>query len=170
MKVAKDDLARACRAYGSMLWLLPEWNLDGPRLLWALSGCESSFGENCGQREEPFYQQLTESGTNAQLKALWLKYGAAAWSSFGPWQELLVNCAPAMRPEDFTNVNRAAMEAVIIINRRILGAEKATTLEEIAEAYNSGKWKWLALPPGVERYAADCRRYYDTVPLPAPVI
>jgi hypothetical protein len=75
-----------------------------------------------------------------------------------------------MRPEDFTNVNRAAMETVIFINRRILGAEKATTLEEIAEAYNSGKWAWLTGPRGAERYAADCREHYDTMPLPAPVV
>ena len=168
--IPKDDLARACRAYGKMLILPEHSELDGATVLWALSGCESSFGANCAQREEPYYQHLAESGTNAQLTALMVKFGSAAWSSFGPWQELLVNCGPTMRPEDFTNVNRAAMEVVLFINRVILAREQATTLEEIAEAYNSGKWAWLTVPPGVERYAADCRRYYDTVPLPAPVV
>lgn len=164
----RSDLARACRAWGGMLWLPPA--IDGPRLLWAIAGCESSFGANCAQREEPYYQKLAESGANEQLTDLFKKFGSAAWSSFGPWQELLVNCSPAMTPHDFVNVNRAAMEVVSFINRRILAEQRPSTLEEIAVAYNAGKWRWLTTPPGAERYADECRKYYDTEPLPAAAV
>lgn len=168
MPIDRNDLARACRAFGTCLWLPP--TLDGPKLLWALSGCESSFGENTNPRHEAYYHELALKGTNAQLVALTTKFGCDAHSSFGPWQELLVNCSESMTPDQFTNVRRAAMESVGFINKRILKAEKATTLEEIAEAYNSGKWQWMTVPPGAERYAAQCREYYDTVPLPAAVV
>lgn len=164
---AREDVADACRRWGGMLWLPP--TVDGVKLLWAISGCESSFGANCAPRQEPYYQHLAQSGKNGQLSKLMALYGSAAWSSFGPWQELLVNCSPLMQPEDFANLSRCAMEVVSFINHRILQAEKAQGVEEIAEAYNSGKWAWLEVPPGVERYAAQCRGYYDTAAMPAEV-
>lgn len=160
----RDEIAAACRKWGSNL-AVPE-GIDGAQLLWAISGCESSFGANCKPRHEPYYHDLAAKGTNAQLVALTKQWGCDAHSSFGPWQELLVNCTPDMRPQDFADVDRAADQAVRFINRRILLLEKATTITQIAEAYNSGKWKWLAVPPGVARYAAQCEQYY-TVAMPA---
>lgn len=162
---SRSDVADACQRWGGMLWLPP--TLEGPKLLWALAGCESSFGANCTPRHEPYYHQLAVEGKNDQVVRLTALFGCDAHSSFGPWQELLVNCSPPMKPEDFANISRCAMEVVTFINRRILSGEKATTLEQIAEAYNSGKWAWLTVPPGVERYGADCRRYYDTEGMPA---
>lgn len=161
---SRDELADVCRRWGGMLWLPAA--IDGPKLLWALAGCESSFGANCAPRHEPYYHQLAVEGKNQQLVRLTALFGCEAHSSFGPWQELLVNSGPGTKPEDFANISRCAMEVVTFINRRILGGEKAQTIEAIAEAYNSGKWAWLEVPPGVERYAADCRRYYDTEVMP----
>lgn len=164
--VSREELAQACRAWGGHLWLPP--GIDGPKLLWAISGCESSFGVNTNPRQEPYYTHLAESGKNEQLAALAAKFGIAdAASSFGPWQELLVNCSPAMTPADFASANRAGMEVASFINNRILKSQHATTVTQIAEAYNSGKWAWLEVPPGVARYAADCQRYYETEALPA---
>jgi hypothetical protein len=164
MAFTRDEVAAACRQWGSLL-ALPA-GIDGAQLLWAISGCESSFGANCKPRHEPYYHNLADAGTNAQLVALTRLYGCDAHSSFGPWQELLVNCTPEMKPENFADINRAAAQAVRFINRRILQAEQAKTIEQIAVAYNSGKWKWLTVPPGAERYAKDCQRYYDTTAMP----
>lgn len=161
----QTSVARACRQWGTMLHVPDE--IDGPKLLWALSGCESSFGANCKPRHEAFYHDLAEKGTNAQLAALTKQFGCDAHSSFGPWQLLLINASATVRPEDFANINRAAMETALFINRRIIDHEKAQTVEQIAMAYNSGKWQWEQVPAGVARYAAQCRGYYDAAQMPA---
>ncbi len=155
----RSEVIDACRRWGAKLQV-PEV-IDGALLLWALSGCESTFGWDCAPRHEPYYHALAASGKNAQLTALTARYGCDAHSSFGPWQELLVNCSATMRPEDFADLERCAEEVVEFINSRILQREHATTVEEIAAAYNSGKWVWVHMPLGVQRYTALCRRYYD---------
>src|ERR1700694_4168431 len=105
---SREEGARAFRAWGKMLQV-PE-GIDGPRLLWALAGCESSFGANCRPRHEPYYHDLAAKGTNAKLVALTRMWGCDAHSSFGPWQELLINCSAGMRPEDFANLSRCGLE------------------------------------------------------------
>lgn len=164
MVFSRSEIAAACRKWGAML-RVPD-GINGARLLWALSGCESSFGADCKPRHEPYYHNLAAAGTNAQLVALTAQWGCDAHSSFGPWQELLINCSATMRPEDFASLDRCALEVATFINARILGHEHATTVEEIAEAYNSGKWQWMTTPAGVQTYVADCRRYYDTAVMP----
>ena len=165
----KEEIARACRAWGAMLQV-PE-GIDGPRVLWALAGCESSFGQNCKPRHEPNYHDLAEKGTNARLTAMTAKWGCDAHSSFGPWQELLVNCSDTMRPEDFANLSRCGLEVAQFINAYVFRHREAATLVQIAETYNSGKWQWLKVPPGVAKYAAQFVEYYNTVPMPAgPVL
>lgn len=159
---SRTEIAAACRKWGTML-RVPD-SIDGARLLWALSGCESSFGLNCKPRHEPYYHDLAERGTNAQLNLLTEQWGCDAHSSFGPWQELLVNCSSSMRPEDFASLDRCALEVVTFINARILIHEHATTVEQIADAYNSGTWR-DAESAGVARYVAQCRHYYDAVPM-----
>jgi len=160
---SRDEIARACRSWGRMLQV-PD-GVDGPKLLWALAGCESSFGVNCLPRHEPYYHNLAAAKTNAKLVALTAKWGCDAHSSFGPWQELLVNCSGEMRPEDFANLSRAGMEVAQFINAWVFNYRGATTLAQIAETYNSGKWQYLTVPPGVAKYAADCAKYYET-PMP----
>ena len=161
---SRTEMAAACGKWGAMLHLPA--SIDGAKLLWALSGCESSFGVNCNPRHEPYYHELAATGKNAQLVALTAKWGCDAHSSFGPWQELLVNCSAEMRPEDFAILDRCGLEVTSFINARILGHEQATTVEQIAEAYNSGKWQWASVPPGVAKYAADCVRYYSSLEMP----
>jgi hypothetical protein len=167
MIFAREDVARACRAFGPMLHV-PE-GIDGIRLLWALSGCESSFGANAAPRHEPAYDVGGHYAGAGPQAALLERYGSAAACSYGPWQLLLVNVQPSSSPDDMANLNRCAMATVTFLNRQILDREHPQTLEEIAEAYNSGKWKWQSVPPGVERYAEDCRKYYDSEPMPAAV-
>ena len=163
---SREELAQACIKWGRLL-AMPA-GIDGAKLLWALSGNESSFGENCKPRHEPYYHALAESGKNAQLNELTKLFACDAHSSFGPWQILLVNCAKGTRPEDFINLDRCAVQTVNFINRRILLAEKAQTVAEIADAYNSGDWRDRQ-PASVAKYVADCQRYYDTEPMLAVV-
>jgi hypothetical protein len=160
---SREDLAQACIKWGRLL--AAPAGVDGAKLLWALSGCESSFGENCKPRHEPYYHALAESGKNAQLNELTALFGCDAHSSFGPWQILLINCVKGTRPEEFIDLDRCAVQTVNFINRRILAAEKATTVAEIADAYNSGDWRDRQ-PASVAKYVADCQRYYDTEPMP----
>lgn len=163
----KEEVARACRSWGRML-RVPE-GIDGPRLLWALAGCESSFGQNCRPRHEPYYHELAAKGTVPRLVAMTAKWGCDAHSSFGPWQELLINCSASMCPEDFANLSRCGLEVAQFINRYVFATREAKTLVEIAETYNSGKWQWLKVPPGVAKYAAQCAEFYN-VPMPGTVV
>lgn len=169
MNYSREEVARACRAWGKHLWLAPD--IDGPRLLWALSGCESSFGENCTPRHEPAYDVGGRYAENPDQAKLLKLYGSAGACSYGPWQIMLVNCLPGATPEEMAvNVNRCALETIGFINRRILKAQRAETVTEIAEAYNSGKWQWRDVPAGVERYAEQCEKYYESEPMPDAAI
>ena len=160
---SRAEIAAACRKWGPVL-VLPE-GIDGARLLWALSGRESSFGANCKPRHEKSLHDLALAGTNAQLNALTKQWGCDAHSSFGPWQILLINASSSIHPEDFINLDRCAFETVRFINDRILRHEQATTVEQIADAYNSGTWR-DARSAGVEAYVERSRKYYDTEPMP----
>lgn len=165
MNYSREEVARACRAWGGSLWLPPE--IDGRKLLWALSGCESSFGENCTPRHEPAFDVGGKYSTAPEQAKLLEDFGHAGACSYGPWQILLVNCRPGTSPEHMTNLDRCGLETTVFLNARILKGEGAKTVAEIAEAYNSGKWRWEEVPAGVARYAADCVKYYESEPMPA---
>ena len=164
MTYLREDIAEACQTWGPMLWV-PS-GVDGAKLLWAISGCESSFGADCAPRHEPAYDAGGLYATNPEQAELLKLYGSAGACSYGPWQLLLVNVQPAASPDDLASLHRCAMATVGYLNREILKRENPLTVEEIAEAYNSGKWKWQTVPAGVARYAADCRNYYDNEAMP----
>ena len=164
MTYAREDVARACLDWGVHLWVPA--GIHGPQLMWAIAGCESSFGANAAPRHEPAYDVGGRYADNPQQAKLLREFGSNAACSYGPWQEMLVNVQPPASPEEMLRVNRCAMAHVGYLNTRILKAQHAQTVEEIAAAYNSGKWMWEQEPVGVQRYAAECRQYYDGVPLP----
>lgn len=168
MNYSREEVARMCRARGGTLWLPP--GIDGPKLLWALSGCESSFGANCTPRHEPAYDVGGAYAKNPAQAKLLEQYGRAGACSYGPWQIMLVNCQPGASPEAMAQIERCGLETSVFINRRILKAEKAQTVAAIAEAYNSGRWQWDEVPAGVQQYAADCVKYYESEPMPASVV
>lgn len=160
----REVLAAACMQFAATLKV--PVGIDAARLLWALSGCESSFGKNCTPRHEPFYHDLAVSGKSPQLVNLTARFGCAAHSSFGPWQLLLVNATPTTLPEDFAQLERCALETTAFVNARILIHERAQTVQQVAMAYNSGRWNWDAVPAGVARYAEQCQGYYANEPMP----
>jgi hypothetical protein len=160
MSFTRLEIADACRRWGTHLWTPA--GLDGVRILWALSGNESSFGANLDPRHEDIYCTGKYS-KNPDIVRLTAKFGHAAHSSWGPWQIMLSNCSPDTSPQDMASLDRSALETVTFINRRIFKYEKAATLEAIADAYNSGDWRDRIVP---EKYIADFLHYYNDVPLP----
>lgn len=164
MNYSREEVARMCRVWGGTLWLPP--GIDGPKLLWALSGCESSFGEDCTPRHEPEYDVGGVYSTAPVQAKLLEQFGRAGACSYGPWQIMLCNCQPGVSPDAMASLERCGLETVTFINRRILTAQKATTVAEIAESYNAGRWQWSKVPAGVRRYAVDCVKYYESEPMP----
>lgn len=158
----RQQVADACRQWGPAV-RAGSLGIDGVRLLWALSGNESSYGLNCGPRHEPVYCTGRYSAA-PQIVALTAKYAHNAHCSFGPWQMMLANFTGLYSLSDFGRVGFCAMQAASFINTRILMHGKATTIEQIADAYNTGDWRDSNVP---EKYIADCVRNYNEVPLPA---
>lgn len=137
----REQIAQACRAYGPLLRLENAPGVDGPTLLWALSGRESSFGANCKPRFEPAYYTGGRYAAADSQKALIAEFGQDAAYSYGPWQVMLCN-APGFTPDELgMDLEKAAVATVGFINRRILIAEHATTVDQVADAYNSGNWR-----------------------------
>jgi hypothetical protein len=142
----KKDLADLCRAHGNLLqpYLAdctdPDGKpLDGPTLLWALSGRESSFGQNMKPRHEPAYDV---SGMywrlSQEVKDGIAQYGPPFACSFGPLQVLAVN-ARGWTPEEMANDPLAAMEgACTFLRVYVLTRKHAHSLAEICQCWNGG--------------------------------
>lgn len=164
----KPEIAKLCFAYGDLLKDHLENSDDGsglddpelrriqgPQLLFAIAGVESSFGANCKPRYEPaympgglYYQQSTPSSA---FRTLYAKYGRDAAASYGPWQLLLCN-APGFTPYELANDAEKACQATIgFFKRYVFGIRFARTLEQIADTYNSGTWR-DAVTPTVQGY------------------
>lgn len=176
-RYTREQIAAACRKWGSQLWLPSAWGIDGAKLLWALSGCESSFGANCAPRHEMAYCTGGYS-TNPEVRSLTAKYGHAAHCSFGPWQTLLVNVekydsvgkllvASEVSPDEMMDCDQACQRAAEFINNCILRREGARTVGEIADAYNSGDWRDRIVPVP---YIAMCEKYYDAAAADMPPV
>lgn len=157
MNYIRQQIATACRSYGSQITGLPD-GVDGEHLLWALSGNESSFGANCAPRHEPAY----DVGGRYANAALLARFGHAAACSYGPWQIMFVNCPPNFIPEDMDNLDKAAAATILFLNRQ-LTRFRPSTLELIGSIWNGGNP--LALSSvRVQHYADELVRNY-AVPL-----
>ena len=137
--------------------------IDGARLLWAISGCESSFGADCKPRHESAYDvggyyynrdKRTQGAVN--------QWGRDAACSFGPWQVLCINSDYS--PEQLgSDPSVAAAAAVHFIEHFVLGFRKARTLAAILDTYNSGNWQDANVPL---KYIHDGTNYYFNFRLP----
>ena len=84
------------------------------------------------------------------------------------WQVLVCNAAPYAPEQLADDIGVAAEAAVRHIQNWCVGFRGAKTLEQIAEAYNSGNFH--ANPPaGVLRYSEDVRQYYEGTAMPTAV-
>lgn len=159
-------VAALCRKYGPQLRLEATDDgtgqpINGMRLLWALAGNESSFGANCTPRFEPsYYTDGAYYRHSARVRELVALYDREGASSFGPWQLLLVNTK--LTPAQMADPEMACQATVEFINRYIISLQRASTLSQIADAYNSGSWRDLHVPEG---YVSRLEAHYST-PLP----
>jgi hypothetical protein len=160
VQVARSTVAALCTRFGAAL-KVPA-GIAGAQLLWALAGNESSFGVRCGPRHEGAYCRGGKYFDPA-LTSLW---GCLAHCSYGPWQVMYPNISrggnvdpldAARRPEITANA------AVRFLNEIIFGREKAATIKQVADAYNSGDWRDDNKPEG---YIAELVKNY-AVAMPA---
>jgi hypothetical protein len=164
MQVSEQEIARICIQFGPQLNTVP--SISRGQLLWAIAGNESLFGDWCPPRHERGYHYGSRMYRRSkELRDLTKEWGCLAHCSFGPWQVMLVN-APGFSPiELMADAELACKSAVDFLNRVILGAQKASTLEEIADAYNSGNFRDDIVP---HEYIARLKRNYK-VPMPVSV-
>lgn len=112
------------------------------KLLWAICGAESSFGENSKYRIEKSYMP----GGRYHNAILYEKYGENAAASCGAWQvmfpvawELGFRGSPGELAEPENNLKIA----IKYLNIRARGAQ---TVEQFADAYNSGNYRDDKIP------------------------
>lgn len=159
MQVSRSMIVLLCARFGAAL-KVPS-GISGIQLFWALSGNESSFGADCAPRHEAAY---CRGGKYFDIEST-SRWGCLAHCSYGPWQVMYPNVSRSgvidpiglmRQPELLANA------AVQFINENILAREKATTVEQIADAYNSGDWRDQRVPA---KYIADLVSNYE-VPMP----
>jgi hypothetical protein len=162
MKVERKDIARLCRDYGLMLKGLPE-GIDGPQLLWSISGNESAFGRMNTPRHEPGYCYISGGrySRNPRVVELTKGYGCLAHCSLGPWQLMASNAVGFTPLELLMEPEKAIIATIGHLNRAVLPQSK--NLRDIADAYNSGNCRDHIVP---ERYIADLQEHYN-VPMEA---
>jgi hypothetical protein len=156
-----QEIADACRQFGPQLAPLPE-GVDGSRLLWALSGNESSFGANSKPRHEPAFDAGGLYGDGAAMRTLLAKFGRAAACSYGPWQMMFCNAPSDFTPASFGDLHQAAQAAVDQLNR-FLRKYKPQSLAEIGECWNAGH-PIEHLSAGVARYVQQLSGNYAATP------
>lgn len=160
----KSELADLCRAHGQLLqpYLLnckdPDGaQLDGAKLLWAMSGRESSFGQNMTPRHEPAYDVNGAYWKISQeVKDGIAQYGRDFACSYGPLQVLAVN-AKGWTPEEMGKDPLAAMEgAVTFLRLYVIQRKRARSLAEICQCWNGGHIGATTTPGYVE----EVTKYY----------
>lgn len=130
----------------------------------ALTGQESSFGKNDKPRFEPayapgglYYQK------NKLLKELYLLYGPLISMSYGAFQmmyptALQYGFSKALSPLELWDASISGFYVVQYLNDKC--AKGAKSLEQLADAYNSGSYADKRLPQ-VERYIQNFLKIYD---------
>jgi len=161
MNYTKIQIAVQCRISGPNLKSLPS-SVDGIKLLWGLSGNESSFGIDCIPRYEPAYDIGGIYGDNQVMVPLLVKYGRAAACSYGPWQILFANAESyGYTPDDLSDLSKVTQTTVSYLNF-LLVRFKPTSLTGIGECWNAGHTMSIP-PPGVARYVTDLVKNYSIV-------
>lgn len=141
MTLTLQEMEGICKRYAPFLRNVPS-GIEPGLLLWALSGCESSFGKNCTPRFEKAYFVGGLYATSPDQAKLLAMYGRFAACSYGPFQIMLVNAIGYTPTELSLDSEKATEATVAYINRRIFsGKYAATNLEQFADSYNSGTWR-----------------------------
>jgi hypothetical protein len=163
----KGDLARLCLLYGASL--KPDLAhtddgfgqpIDGPKLLWAMAGRESTFGKDLGPRHEPAYDfGGLYYRTSADLQHGIALYGRDYACSYGPLQIMACNAKGYSPFELGADPEKALGAAVARLRIEVLGRQLARTLDQICDCWNTGNAKDANVP---HEYIAAVRHYYIT--------
>lgn len=148
------NLREACNAFGASLTGIVTHNgqpVDGPLMLWAISGNESSFGrEREHVRAEPAYSPGGRYYLQSpDLQAYYKRFGVLACASFGSFQIMSVTAKElgfAGNPAELMNDETCAKWMATLITERFVKHQGATKLYEILDAYNSGSWRDKMVP------------------------
>jgi hypothetical protein len=158
MSFTKADIIAACQKFGPLLVGLPS-GVNGIQFLWALSGNESSFGEDVVPRHEPAYDLGGSLSHSPEMQALLAKFPHAAACSYGPWQIMLINCPQGTTPDAMTDLDTCAQATVAYWNR-LLREFHPQSISSLGMIWNAGSP--LSHPePGVHKYMADIVHNYQ---------
>lgn len=154
LRMVRDRLRRIIQ--GAALVLAPEVSFANPLLLLgSLAEVESEFGKyNVPKHEASF-----DLGGRYANRTLWAMHGsmaACSWSSFQLMFPVAVEMGfnPARPPWELSDDEVAIHFVVAYIQRRIL-RPGASSVEEFADAYNSGSFKDRFVPTDyVDRFRA----------------
>lgn len=134
-------------------------DVNGTALLAALAWKESSFGRDGGHpRIEPAYRP-NGALHRAHVPALYALYGDCAAASWSSWQIMFptaVELGYAGEPWGLWEDRTAVLWVIAYIERAV--KRGAATVEQIADAYNSGSHKDRFVP---EAYVRGLRSHYD---------
>jgi hypothetical protein len=124
---------------GAKLVKWPE-GINGFALLWAIGGVESSFGV----RAVPKYEEAFDWGGRYAEPELLKEHGSLAACSLGPWQVMFSNVHSVtkgeVKPLHMYEPPTALIVTCMFMQERVID-KGAKTVEEIADAWNSGTHK-----------------------------
>lgn len=143
---------------GSRLVDWPE-GINGFAVLWAIGGVESSFGT----RAVPKFEKAYSYGGKYQNLDLLRKHGDLAACSLGPWQIMYPNVYQItygeVNPLHMYEPTTALLVTAIWMQKNIIG-KGAKTIEEIADAWNSGSHRDSFIPT---EYIAKVKSIYNDI-------
>jgi hypothetical protein len=147
-------LREACDAFGASLTGIVTHDgqpVDGPLMLWAISGNESSFGRDREHvRVEPAYSPGGRYYlTSPELRDYYKRFGALACASLGSFQIMSITAKElgfCGNPADLMNDDVCAQWMSKLIAERFVKHQGATKLSEILDAYNSGSLRDKMIP------------------------
>jgi len=158
----QDDLRGVIRQEATRLHT-PE-GIDPAQLLAALAAIESSFGLNAVPNHEPAYDEGGGYYRAAQhVRDLHKTWGAWAACSYGPWQILFVTAwEMGFRgtPSELWSPGGCIEWVVRAMNARIFD-KGATSVEQTADAWNSGSFQDKIWPGGYVKQVMDAYARQD---------
>ena len=137
--------------------------IDGAKLLWAIAGNESAFGEDINPRHEPAYCPNENGRFARNIAGLSTMWGCWAHCSYGPWQLMFCN-SNGVSPLTMANDCAAALyQTISFLNSYIFGRLGAKTIEQVGHAYNFGELPEPGAPE--DSYVTKLKLNYG-VPIP----
>lgn len=154
MTVEKSRVDLLCRDGARLLIDVP--GVVGMRLLQALAEVESSYGTNANSRHESAYCRGGRYYDPLTTKA----YGCAAHCSYGIWQVMFPTAinktGVRFEPRELENPETNLYVACVVVNDIV--DQGASTIEQIADAYNSGSFRDQLVP---QAYIGKVKETYE---------